>query len=38
MHLGNTNSPLGDSTIWLKLLAQKRETGKQIIVTLYYKY
>ena len=29
VHLGNSNLPLEKSAIWFKLLAQKRETGKQ---------
>lgn len=38
IRLGNPNLLTGKSTIWFKLLASKRESGKQITSILYYKY
>lgn len=36
VHFGNLNFLLEKSAIWFELLAQKKETGKQITNVLYY--
>ncbi len=38
VRLNNLNRPLGKSAIWFESLAQKRDTGKQIVGVLYYQY
>lgn len=38
VHLSNSNLSTGKKAICFKLLTQKRETGKQTVDVLYYKY